>query len=394
MKDPQQSEAPEEAVVAPPARPPRSLIPIGIAVGVVVVAIVGGALVMRAESRTNKVALSAGAKPVTILPAAAATYRPSRVYVGTLRPWVEASVGPQLVSAYVDTVLVRPGATVKRGDVLATLDCRNVSAESLAISSTARAIEARQRAMANESARIQGLLDGGFVSPNEAEQKQAQSVAEQAQLDSQRAQLTKSSLEVNDCVLRAPFDGEVARRLVDPGAFARPGTAVVTVVDRSTIRMTGDAPENDFEIVAPKTKATIHLLATGGDVTAVISRRAPSADPGTRTVRFELDIPDSARTIPVDTTGEVCIEVGEPQPSSEIPISAASTNGEKATIFIVEDGIAHARTLRVRGERGGSLFFGLKDLVPGAAVVTEGRALLIDGDHVDAHEASGKEPAR
>ena len=184
----------------------------------------GALMVIRAESRTNKVALSAAPK---------AGERRSRrnrrrtaphaSYIGTLRPWVEASVGPQLVSAYVDTVLVRPGATVKRGDVLATLDCRNVSAESQAIASTARAIEARQRAVANESARVQGLLDGGFVSPNEAEQKAAQSVSEQAQLDSQRAQQTRSSLEVNDCILRAPFDGEVARRLVDPGAFARPG---------------------------------------------------------------------------------------------------------------------------------------------------------------------------
>jgi RND family efflux transporter MFP subunit len=374
-----------DAGVPPPPPPVKSgsFIPFAIAGGVALVAVVGGMLVIRAESKVNKVALAASAKPVTTLEAAAATYRPSRSYIGTLRPWVEASVGPQLVSAYVDTVLVRPGATVKRGDVLATLDCRNVSAESLAIASTARAIEARQRAMANESARVQGLLDGGFVSPNEAEQKLAQSVAEQASLDSQRAQLTRSSLEVNDCILRAPFDGEVARRLADPGAFAKPGTAIVTVVDRATIRMTGDAPESDFEVVAPKTKASIHLMATGGDIAAVISRRAPSADPGTRTIRFELDIPDVDRKIPVDTTGEVRIEVGEAQASSEIPVSAASTNGEKATVFVVADGIAHARTLKVRGERGGSLYFDTKDLKPGTLVVTEGRALLIDGDHVE-----------
>lgn len=370
----------------PPVKIP--LLPIGIAVGVGLVTLLGALLVWRAESRTNKVALSASAKPVTVMPAKDATYRPSRVYIGTLRPWVEASVGPQLVSAYVDTVLVRPGAIVKRGDVLATLDCRNVSAESQAIASTARAIEARQRAMANESSRIQGLLDGGFVSPNEAEQKQAQSVSEQAALDAQRAQLTRSSLEVNDCVLRAPFDGEVARRLTDPGAFARPGTAIVTVVDRATVRMTADAPENDFEVVAPKTKTQVHLLATGADITAVVSRRAPSADPGTRTVRFEIDVPDSDRRIPVDTTGEVRIEVGEALPSAEVPVSATSTNGEKATLFVVENGVAHARTLKVRGERGGSLYFDTKDLPVGAKIVTEGRGLLTDGDRVDAKEAA------
>ena len=86
-----------------------------------------------------------------------------------------ASVGPQLVSAYVDTVLVRPGAVVKRGEVLATLDCRDASAASQAVASAARAIDARQKAARHEAARLQGLLAGNFVSPNEAEQKTAAS---------------------------------------------------------------------------------------------------------------------------------------------------------------------------------------------------------------------------
>src|SRR6185437_6944242 len=100
----------------------RSKIPVVIGAGVAAVLLLGGGMMWRANSRTNKVALSSRPKPVTVVKAAAAMYRPSRTYVGTLQPWVEASVGPQLVSAYVDTVLVRPGASVKRGDVLATLD--------------------------------------------------------------------------------------------------------------------------------------------------------------------------------------------------------------------------------------------------------------------------------
>ena len=62
--------------------------------------------------------------------AVAKDFRPSRTYVGTMEAWLSASIGPQLVSAYVDTVLVRPGAVVKRGEVLATLDCRDASAAS------------------------------------------------------------------------------------------------------------------------------------------------------------------------------------------------------------------------------------------------------------------------
>src|SRR5579863_9754773 len=176
----------------------KRVVPLVITSGVLVVLVVGWALVHRAESEVNGVALAAAAKPVTAIAARGATYRETHTYVGTLRPWVEA---------YVDTVLVRPGASVKRNEVLATLDCRNASASSLAVAAEARAIDARQKAVADEAARLKSLLDGGFVSPNEAEQKEAQSVSEEAQLASQRAKLTATGLAVNDCVLRSPFDG-------------------------------------------------------------------------------------------------------------------------------------------------------------------------------------------
>jgi RND family efflux transporter MFP subunit len=370
---------------APEANTPRGGVPRGVPllIGALVVLVIGSGTVMirRAESKTNKVALTDRPKPVTVVDAVPTTYRPSRTYVGTLEPWVEAKVGPQLVSAYVDTVLVRPGAVVKKGDVLATLDCRNASATSQAVAMQARALETRQRALASEATRVKGLLDGGFVSPNEAEQKEAQSQSEQAQLLAQQAKLLGTSLEVNDCVLRAPFSGEIATRSIDPGAFVRPGSAIVSLVDRSTVRVTAEAPEVDFDVVAPGTKVTVHVLATNQDVEATVSRRAPAADSSARTVHVELDVPDPEKTMPVGTTAEIRIEVGEPSPALSIPLSAAAIRGGKANLFMVDGDVAKAKSLAIKGEIGGRLFVE-PELPAGAKVVTEGRALLADGDRV------------
>ena len=372
----------------------RSKIPAAIGAGVVAIVLLGGAMMWRANSRTNKVALSSRPKPVTVVRARAAMYRPTRLYVGTLQPWVEAKVGPQLVSAYVDTVLVRPGAVVKRGEVLATLDCRDASASVKAIAARARAIDAHQQAIAHEATRTQGLLDGGFVSPNEAEQKTSQSAAEEAQLEAERANLARSSLQVSDCVLRAPFAGDIAQRMIDPGAYVRPGSAIVTVVDRDTVRMTADAPEMDFEAVSPGTKVTVHVYATNRDLPATVTRRAPAADPVTRTVHFEIDIPDANHEIPVGTTGEVRLQVGQPVAATELPLYAATVRNNKAKLFTVDQNVAHAQTVAIRGEAGGSLFVD-PSLSAGTAVVTEGRGLLEDGDRVTAKElvAEGTEPS-
>jgi len=368
------------------ATPSSTRIPRVIGFGVAGLVLLGGAMMWHAAAQTNKVALASSPKPVTYVIAKSAGYRPTRTYVGTLQPWVEASIGPQLISAYVDTVLVRPGAFVKRGEVLATLDCRNANAAQSGIASQARSIDARQRAVADESARTQGLLDGGFVSANEAEQKRAQSTSDLASLEAMKAQLTGSTLQVSDCILRAPFDGEVSSRTMDPGAFVRPGTSIVTVVDRSTVRMTADAPEIDFAAVAPNTVITLHIDSIDRDLKAVISRRAPAADPTTRTVHFEIDIPDSKREIPVGTTGEVHIDVGEPIPTTEIPLYAATLRGSKGTVFIVDGDVAREKTFVVSGEASGSVFLD-PSLPNGARIVTEGRALLGDGDRVDAKEA-------
>jgi membrane fusion protein (multidrug efflux system) len=378
---------------APPATRRLSFVPVVIALGVVVVIALGGVLLVRAHAKVNDVALASAPKPVTVVEARASTYRASRTFVGRLDPWVAASVGPQFVSAYVDTVLVRPGAVVKKGQVIATLDCRNANAAARAIEMEARALDAQQKALADESTRVTSMLDGGFVSPNEAEQKSALSSSKKAELLAENAKLAGTSLEVGDCILRAPFDGEVATRTVDPGAFVRPGTSLVSIVDRTTIRMTADVPETDFDHVAPGTRVVIHVYATGRDFNGTIARRAPAADPGTRTVHMEVDIPDPKQEIPVGTTGEVHVDVGEAEPATEIPLLAATVRGTKATLYALDGDVAHSKTLLLLGETAGALFVKPAELAAGVRVVTEGRALLKDGDRVAAKLDDSPSPA-
>jgi RND family efflux transporter MFP subunit len=354
-----------------------------VAGGTAVVVGLGLLLVARADSRVNKVALDSRPRGVTAVTARAAQYRPSRRYVGTVLPWVEAHIGPQLISAYVDTVLVRPGDVVKRGQVIATLDCRNASAASRAVAMQARAIQTEQEALSHEAARVAELQAGGFASPNEIEKRAAESASKEALLLETRARLERSTLEVSDCVLRAPFAGEVAARSVDPGGFVRPGTAVATLISRNTVRIVAEVPEGDFEAVGPATPVGIRSLSTRRELRGTIARRSPAADVATRTVHVEIDVPDAARSLPVGTTAELDVDVGEPVSATEIPLVAASVRGASATIFVVDGGKAHKRVCGVKGERGASLFVE-PSLNPGARVVTEGRAGLKDGDRIEA----------
>jgi len=166
------------------------------------------------------------------------------------------------------------------------------------------------------------------------------------------------------------------------------------VVCRNTLRMAADAPEGDFDSIAPGAKVTVHVVSINLDVPATITRRAPSADMGTRTVHFEVDIDNSNRRIPVDTTGEIHVPTGEPVPATAVPIRAVSMSDKKGTFFTVEGEVAHRQILVEMGEAGSNVFFAPDELKSGTMIVVEGRGLLDDGDRVAAKaETPGSTPS-
>lgn len=359
----------------------RLRVPLYIGLGVLLIGVLALVLLLRARAEVNQVSLSEHPKGVTTISAQAARYRPTRRYVGTVAPWLEARIAPQFTAAYVDTVLVRPGDVAKKGQVLATLDCKSASAQTKVLQQQARALSATQEAVSKEAGRLTGLLSGGYVSPNEVERRTAESHSKEAELLAAQARLVRAGLEVDDCVLRAPFDGEVSERLTDPGGFARPGSPILTLLNREKVRVLIDVPESDFAVVEVGTAVRLRLVALGTEYTGSVSRRAPAADLGTRTIHAEVDLSDGQRRIPVGTTAELTIELGEQQAATTVPLRAALVRGDSATVFVIQEGAAHKLKVEVLGESNGLLFLSPK-VAAGMHVVTEGRSLLKDGDRV------------
>jgi multidrug efflux pump subunit AcrA (membrane-fusion protein) len=193
---PAEKPAPDDTLPKPgPAlRRPRIII----IIGVVVVLVLVFALYARARSKVNHVPLTAAPRPVSVAKAKKTTFRSIREYVGTTDAWNSAKIGPQYISAYVGTVLVRPGAIVRRGQVLATLDCRNPSAGSREMAARAKAMQERQTAIEHETQRTKELVAGGFASANEIEQLSSRAASQQAEFESLQASLASRSLDVDD----------------------------------------------------------------------------------------------------------------------------------------------------------------------------------------------------
>jgi multidrug efflux pump subunit AcrA (membrane-fusion protein) len=158
---------------------------------------------------------------------------------------------------------------------------------------------------------------------------------------------------------------------------------VATLVDRTTVRIVADVPEDDFGVLGKGTEVRVKALATNRELTAKVARVSPSADSATRTIHLEIDVHDEARSLPTGTTAELVVDIGSARTATEIPLAAADIRGNKATVFVVEAAFAHKRVFELLGERAGAIYLS-PSLVAGSRVVTEGRGSLEDGDRVAA----------
>src|SRR5512138_1096023 len=186
--------------------------------------------------------LSLGVSPLETAPAPETVTAVDTVIAATVEaagiaaPVEQATLSTRLMGTVTD-VLVREGDVVRRGELLVRLDTRDLTAKDdqaragLA-AAVARADEAeryavRIRALYADSAAPKALLDG-------AESGLAQAQAGLAQARGAQRELAAVA---DYGAVRAPFDGVVTRRFVDAGAFAAPGTPLVTVQDGRTLRI-------------------------------------------------------------------------------------------------------------------------------------------------------------
>ena len=158
---------------------------------------------------------------------------------GVAAPIQQATLSTKLMGTVTD-VLVREGDHVASGQPLVHIDARDLTAKSAQVSASLADAEAMHRDALTQANRIRSLY--------------ADSVATRAQLDAAETGLARAEAAVaaahaaaselgavaSYSVIRAPFAGIVAKRFVDPGAFAAPGAPLLTIQDVSMLRLTAN----------------------------------------------------------------------------------------------------------------------------------------------------------
>ncbi|MEE4607297.1 MAG: efflux RND transporter periplasmic adaptor subunit [Desulfobacteraceae bacterium] len=351
-----------------------------------------------------------GGPAVTVQIAATRLERTPRYYeaVGTVEARQSATLSAKVMGA-IQSVNAREGDVVARDAVLVAIVSRQLDAgftgaragleaaikarDAAAAAHQAAAAQARLAAATHQ--RYQSLAVGESVSAQELDEVQSRQdaaaatqaraaadleAAEQQVLQA-RAALVAAGADRGDTFVRAPFDGRVSARLVEPGDLAAPGRPLLTLEADEGFRVQMQLPEDHRGAVYAGQPLAVNIPALGPEWFPVpVEEILPTTDAATRSVQVRLGLPPRD-DVSAGLFARVRVPVGETV-VLRVPETAVVQHGQLTGVFTVNEDLT-ARFVLVRtGATGDGRIEILSGLQDGQRIVVDPPATLHHGGRV------------
>lgn len=359
---------------------------------------------------------TAVAREAPAAPAGSAVLNASGYVAARRRATVSSKVTGKLVA-----VPVEEGMVVRRGQVLARLDDSTVRSQlALAearLGASRRAIaeqEVRLREARLTLARTRRLVEEGVVGAAELDTDTAEvdSIAARIALSREQVVVAEREIDVyrtqlDDMVIRAPFDGVAISKDAEEGEMISPvsagggftRTGVCTLVDMTSLEIEVDVNESYINRVRDGQRVVANLDAwPEWDIPGAVITTVPAADRQRATVLVRIAFDELDPRILPDMGVNVAFLEDEPRERRaaaarlSIPAAAARSRDGRDVVFVVRGDRVAARTVRLGAAAGGQVDV-VSGLSAGERIVVDGPADLADGDRVTVpHRESASAP--
>jgi len=281
--------------------------------------------------------------------------------VGTVRSKTRAIIEAR-VGGRIELLPVNAGQLVKRGDLIAQLDVREIQAR---LDQARAGLEQADRDLERYKTLIQqNVLTKAEYDTAEARQRIA------------KAAVTEAETMLGYARVTAPFDGVITRKISDVGDVASPGRGIVELEDPNALRVESNVPEGLVPLIQLGDRMEVSSAGLSGPVSAVVSEMAPAADPASRTSLIKLDLPVKSG-LRLGQFVRVAVPVGEKR-SLRLPESAVVLRGQMEMVFVDTNHVAQMRLVKTGRKSGGSVEI-VSGLAAGERVVVGGAQTLLDG---------------
>ncbi len=318
------------------------------------------------------------------------------------------------ITAKVLEVLIEEGMAVKEGQVLARLDAsntdRSLKLAEAEVRAAKTALEETKVQLAEANLRLErtrALVKDAVVSQAELDRIQAETDSLGARLDRQReeelvaeSRLAVWTQQVEDTIIRAPFEGVVTTKDAQPGEMISPVTAgggftrtgIGTVVDMSSLEIEVDVNESYINRVraGQVVEATLDAYPEW-KIPARVIAIVPTADRDRATVRVRIGFDALDPKILPDMGVKVAFqeEVLEQARRTAVFIARGAVRQDEGrdVVFVLSGERVERRAVTVGVDAGGGEdVLVLSGVGAGDRVVVEGPADLVDGDEVEVRE--------
>ncbi len=293
-----------------------------------------------------------------------------------IQPINQAAIYSQ-VSGYLDSISVRRGFHVKKGQTLARINDTTYRAQLQQAQAT------RDYTCLNAD-RYKKLLAKNLVSHDSYDLAKEQCQQAQASVD-------YATKELEYTKIKAPFDGYIFNRMVDPGATIPASTAAVasnqsplfTVVDIHLVKVVISVPESDVRYLRVGLPVRVHADAYPGRVfPGVITRMNPALDVQTRTLAVEIDMHNPDGVLKPGMYARAILHLRTISDAVVIPSDAVVRRKERTFVYRVDQGMVLHRVPVVLGIQGGALLQVTEGVTPSDQIVVPGQQHLNDGETV------------
>jgi RND family efflux transporter MFP subunit len=221
-----------------------------------------------------------------------------------------------------------------------------------------------------------------------ASEESAVRVAE-AELRRREAEAGLARKKLADATLRAPIDGAVARRHVNPGEFLNGNTAVFTIVQSDPLKWSGTVAEHAALQVGPGQVVRLRAdTVPGRTFDGQVTRVSPAVDVTSRTALLEARVPNREGLLKPGLFARGVIELRQDVGVAFVPETAVSYFAGITRVFVVADGRARERTVKLGARREGWVEV-QKGMKPGETVAVSGLGQLQDGGAVTIAHTAG-----
>jgi RND family efflux transporter MFP subunit len=306
--------------------------------------------------------------------------------VGTVHAAESAQVAAQMMGNIV-SVNVHEGDRVMRGQVLVTIDdsqpkaaLERAQAAVSAADHEAAAAEADYTLAQSTLKRYEDLYSKKSVSPQEFDEIKARAQGATARREMARsgqaqakAALAQAQTAFTYTRVRAPFNGVVTERKIDPGALAAPGMPLLTIEGSGRYRLEANVDETSLHDVKMGETVRVAIDALGGDQSPIqgkVVEIVPAADPASRSFIVKVELPSSAN-LHSGLFGRAYFPRGQRE-SLVVPQTAVVDRGQLQGVYVLgQDNIASLRYVTIGRHVGDQQVEVLSGLQPGETLVTD-----------------------